>query len=215
MHMIKRLASVTALVSLVGMAAHAKDEFYSIESGNAAAQIGEITGTGFFETSGFGSSTAGNGIVIGFDLTLSEGGNSITLCSNAAYGCVPNDILLDQVGVVADSKGLRCVGACYLTDIGNGLGTPTAFTFYGGGSEYQLQPFPFASSPKFLTGFVESTDTITGNYVIAGGAPTTTQPVLNAPEISPASASAGLTLLLGCLAVLRGRRPGQRVALKK
>jgi hypothetical protein len=32
-----------------------------------------------------------------------------------------------------------------------------------------------------------------------------------APEISPASAPAGLTLLLGCLAVLRGRRPGQRV----
>jgi len=33
-----------------------------------------------------------------------------------------------------------------------------------------------------------------------------------APEISPVSAPAELTLLLGCLLVLRGRRPGQRAA---
>ena len=33
---------------------------------------------------------------------------------------------------------------------------------------------------------------------------------VTAPEISPISAPAGVTLLLGCLAVLRGRRQGQR-----
>jgi hypothetical protein len=35
----------------------------------------------------------------------------------------------------------------------------------------------------------------------------TTWTRIAAPEISPVSASAGLTLLLGCLVVLRGRRP--------
>jgi hypothetical protein len=36
---------------------------------------------------------------------------------------------------------------------------------------------------------------------------TTTIPPIAAPEIDPASAASGLTLLLGSLLVLRGRRP--------
>jgi hypothetical protein len=49
---------------------------------------------------------------------------------------------------------------------------------------------------------------------LGGGLATIWTPInaIAAPEISPASAPAGLTLLLGCLALLRGRRPGQPAA---
>ena len=47
---------------------------------------------------------------------------------------------------------------------------------------------------------------VTNSCGVIGGGPTAT------PEIDPASAMAGLTLLLGGLAVLRGRRAGNPAA---
>jgi hypothetical protein len=51
--------------------------------------------------------------------------------------------------------------------------------------------------PVFSTHWRNSTNLVAG--------------VVNAPEIDPASASSGLALMLGSLAVLRGRRAVKRV----
>jgi hypothetical protein len=70
------------------------------------------------------------------------------------------------------------------------------------------EPFIGANPPAGSGIMVEQ---VSSGFLCAFATCTVWTPV-TAPEISPVSAPAGLTLLLGCLAVLRGRRMAQRAA---
>jgi hypothetical protein len=71
------------------------------------------------------------------------------------------------------------------------------------------QPFLGISLPAG-TGVME--EKVDSGFVCSSFATCAVWKPVTAPEISPVSAPAGLTLLLGCLAVLRGRRTAQRVS---
>jgi hypothetical protein len=158
---------------------------------NGDPTIGEISATGFFLTSGVGTNT-----VTGFDITMSYGGESVNVCSSTIFGCAINDSLVYQFGVVDTGTQLLCSAGCELADRGGGYIGETFFSIGGPTIGYG-----FSSEISFPTAFLSaSTSSPPNGYVIAASRP------VEAPEIDRTSAASGLTLLLGGLAVLRGRR---------
>lgn len=169
-------------------AAGAQDTYY-IQSG-AFPTIGGISVSGFFKTSGVGMDT-----VTGFDLTLRGHGESITLCSSRTFGCTPNDFLVGDTGVMDTGTALVCAANCLFYDDEVGYTLPSGFLFSGSSTGQGLQ------AEQYRVGGYKNTAQAAapkGSFVIAGR--------VSAPEIDPASAASGLTLLLGSLIVLRGRR---------
>jgi hypothetical protein len=197
--------------------AHAADEYYSIQTGSVAADVGGVTATGFFETNGFGKSgyipgtETYNPVVIGFDITLSYEGQSVNLCTSLSYGCPhysyytgADDALLLPQGITATPKGLFCKGSCALYDVGNsGDNSASWFTFASGDATYQI-------GDRFVNGvgvgniLARTTVSLPASYSITGGGPSTTMP--RAPELDAGSAAGALTLLIGMGLVLQGRR---------
>jgi hypothetical protein len=194
------------LFGLVAGGAHAQDEFYSIQPGDAAFQIGNIVATGFFETSGENPNYTGGpeyGLVIGFNLTFKAEGQTDTLCYGVNVGCAPNDAIYFIGGVVANSSGLFCNG-CYFTDAGNGPGGPSYFQFdsaANGGNSERLS----VSHPDNQANAINASDVINGDFAIASGGPTTYNP-LTAPELSLSQGVPAVALLVGVGLVLNGRR---------
>jgi hypothetical protein len=173
---------------LISGAACAQDEFYSIGPGDAAAQIGAITATGFIETSGFGVSDAsreipGSFYIVGFDIVMTAPGiGSAILCDNEST-CVGNDIAIGQANLLATSAGLYCAAGCVFQDAGAynpSSGSAFAFSSTTGwiGENYYQVNIGGLSSPV-----AEYTNSIPGVFAIAGGSPTKQQPIL-APELN-------------------------------
>ncbi|HTV95077.1 MAG TPA: hypothetical protein VME42_03725 [Steroidobacteraceae bacterium] len=199
----KTLLALAALLAAAG-AAQAQDEFYSIEPGDAAAQIGTITATGFIETDGFGTS-AWNLVdwmqVVGYDITITNGTVSANFCFNGAgnAGCTANDAPAAlQQGLLATTTGLYCSG-CLFYDVG--VGPVNWFQFSSAnGNVYELDT---GYEPQnHYDGEDAGTSTASGVYAIAGGSPTTYDP-LQAPELDLGRAVAAVTLLAGLVLVLK------------
>jgi hypothetical protein len=177
-----------ALIAVSGVAG-AQDRYY-IQTG-AFPTIGDISATGFFQTSGIGTDT-----VTGFDLTLSSGRQSVTLCSSSLFGCTVNDFIPGQMGIVDTGTQLVCTANCLFYDDEVGINFPTGFVFVGGSLGQ-------GETEQYRVGGYQNTAVVAApirGFVIAAQKPT------SAPEIDPASASSGLTLLLGGLAVLGDRK---------
>ena len=176
------------LFALAGTAS--ADDRYYIQSGMFPS-IGDILATGFFETSGIGNNT-----VIGFDLTFTSGSQSVTLCSSVVFGCTANDFITGQSGIVDTGSKLVCTKSCLFYDDEVSFSSPTGFLFSGSKSGPGLETEQYR-----LNGYSHTNDVAApkGNFVIAGKA-------VRAPEIDPASAASGLTLLLGVLAVFSGSK---------
>jgi hypothetical protein len=205
------------LLGFLAGTAHAADEYYSIQSGSVAADVGGVTATGFFETNGFGKSgyipgtETYNPVVIGFDITLRYDGTSVNLCGGAGYGCQQNDLVLPSQGITATPNGLFCGSNCLLTDIGNGPGIASAFTFYnridgvaGAYANYQIGD-RIVNGVGYDNLLVSTTVPVAGSiFNITGGRASTTMP--SAPELDPGQAGAALMLLVGVGLVLRARR---------
>jgi hypothetical protein len=184
-----KLANCAAAVALIAMSgvAGAQDIYY-IQTGDYS-KIGNISASGFFETSGIGVDT-----VTGFDITLTQGKQSATLCSSAAFGCTPNDLIVGESGVVDTGKKLTCLTSCLFYDAETSITSPSGFVFAG------VNGLQGAEEQYSLNGYQNTTDVPAppGTFVLAAGKPT------SAPEIDPASAASGLTVLLSALAVLLG-----------
>ena len=179
-----------ALIAASGVA-NAQDTYY-VQNGSFAT-IGGISAAGFFETSGVGSDT-----VTGFDITLKEGAQSVTLCSSSAFGCTVNDLITGETGVTDTGTKLVCSSTCQLYDSEVGFAAPSGFVFAGS------QAFQGATEQYRLNGYDNTTNAAApaGSFVIAAGKSVTT----SAPEIDPASAVSGLTLFFGGLAMLAARK---------
>jgi hypothetical protein len=204
------------LLALSAGAAHAADEYYSIQSGSIAADVGGVTATGFFETNGFGTSHWANRstetwdpVIIGFDITLTYEGQSVNLCTSLSYGCPhdpgytgADDAVFSYPQVTATPKGLFCENQCSLSNyIGNG--TSSGFVFGNGSIEYAVGD-RFVNGVPFGNLLIDTTVKEPARYNITGGGPSTTMP--GAPELDASGAGAALTLLIGTALVLRGRR---------
>ena len=178
-------AAAMALIAMSGVAG-AQDIYY-LQTGSYS-KIGNITATGFFETSGIGTDT-----VTGFDITLTQGNQSETLCSSAAFGCKLNDLIVGESGVVDTGKNLMCLASCLLYDAETSLPNTSGFVFAG------INAFQGAAEQYTLNGFQNTTDVAAppGNFILAAQK-------TSAPEIDAASASSGLTVVLATLAVLLG-----------
>jgi hypothetical protein len=178
-----------ALIAVSGVAS-AQDTYY-VQNGMFAS-IGGISATGFFQTSGIGTDT-----VTGFDITLHDGGQSVTLCSSSAFGCKVNDLITGETGVTDTGSKLTCSASCQFYDSEVGVAAPSGFVFAGS------KAFQGAAEQYRLNGYNNTTDVAApkGSFVIAAGKATT-----SAPEIDPASAASGLTVLFGVLATLVGRK---------
>jgi hypothetical protein len=177
-----------ALIAVSGVAG-AQDTYY-VQDGMFAT-IGGISATGFFRTSGIGTDT-----VTGFDITLSEGAQSVTLCSSSAFGCKVNDLITGEFGVTDTGSKLVCSASCQFFDDEVGVVAPSGFVFTGSNA------FPGATEQFRLQGYDNTGEVAApkGSFVIAAGK------AVSAPEIDPASAASGLTVLFAGLAVLMGRK---------
>jgi hypothetical protein len=155
------------------------------------AAIGGISATGFFKTSGIGMDT-----VTGFDITLREGGQSVTLCSSSAFGCTANDVITGQIGITDTGTKLTCSASCQFFDNEVGVANPSGFVFTGSNA------FPGATEQYRLNGYGNTTDVAApkGSFVVAAAKAT------SAPEIDSTSAASAVTLLLGGVAMLFGRK---------
>ena len=187
--MTMKLASCAAAMALIAMSgvAGAQDIYY-LQTGSYS-KIGNITATGFFETSGIGTDT-----VTGFDITLKQGSQTETLCTSSAFGCTVNDFVAGESGVVDTGKKLLCLASCLFYDNETSFNNPSGFVFAG------VNSFPGATEQYRLNGYQNTIGVSAppGNFILAGQKPT------SAPEIDLTSASSGLTVLLAALAVLLG-----------
>jgi hypothetical protein len=187
-----KLVSCIGTVALIAVsgAAAAQDTYY-VQNGMFPT-IGGISATGFFQTSGVGTDT-----VTGFDITLHEGGQSVTLCSSSAFGCSANDLITGQSGVTDTGTKLTCSASCQFFDNEVGFAKPSGFAFTGSNA------FQGATEQYRLNGYANTKEVAApaGSFVVAAG-----KTVASAPEIDPASAVSGLTLLFGGLATLLGRK---------
>jgi hypothetical protein len=138
-------------------------------------------------------------------------------------------------GIMA-RHGVESATAALITT--DGAGGPFGETFntslintpdFGSGLNLQVSAFEFYVGPYLTLGFDLSNNTASGFVTGSPGSGpshagddyamnmvgtltpelTTTIPTTAAPEIDPASAASGVTLLLGSLLVLRGRRPAE------
>jgi hypothetical protein len=206
------------LLGLFASTAHAADEYYTIQAGSVASDVGGVTATGFFETNGFGTSHWANRdagtwdpVIIGFDITLTYEGQSVNLCTSLSYGCAHNpyytgadDWVFWPPQITATPKGLFCENECFLSNsIGNG--TSSGFGFESGSAEYAVGDRVENGVP-FGNLLIDTTVKEPTRYNITGGGASTTMP--GAPELDAGSAAAALTLLAGVGLVLRGRRRG-------
>jgi hypothetical protein len=194
--------------------AHAADEYYSIQPGSVAADVGGITATGFFETNGFGTSgydpstKTYNPVVIGVDITLSYEGTSFTICGGQGYGCQQNDALLPVSGILATSKGLFCGNSCFLSNVGDGSGPFFVYSSSGGqGSITYEALLPHPTQDNY---FITASTPVAGIFSITGPA-STTMPTA-APELNGGQAGAALMLLAGIGLVMSGRRVPTSIA---
>jgi hypothetical protein len=136
----------------------------------------------------------------GQPLTGIDAGNALDAFYATQKGPIPQD---DGPGIIAQIGGVdvnvfNIVTAYQTTSTPGVVNVDFTEPFLG----ITLPPGTGVSAQQVGSGFLCS----------AFAACTVWTPVA-APEISPVSAASGLTLLLGCLAVLRGRRPVRRARL--
>jgi len=143
----------------------------------------------------FSSTAAGSGQ----PLTGVDAANALDAFYATQLGPIPQD---DGPGIIAKIGGVD-------TTVFN-IVTAYKTTSTPGLLDIDItEPFLGISLPAGSGVSVEQVDK---GFLCSSFATCTVWTPVTAPEISPVSAPAGLTLLLGCLAVLRGRRSGQRAA---
>jgi hypothetical protein len=174
-----------ALIGASSAASAATDTYY-VETG-AYPSIGDISASGFFQTSGAGTDT-----VTGFDITLMNGTRSVTLCTSGAFGCAVNDTLSGQNWILDNGSKLICEAPCLLEDRGTASGPRSSFiynvTALGDGEVGYFIGGPPSDAAGIGVG--------PASFVIAGAAPV---PL-------PASAWLMLSGVVGLGALVRKRR---------
>jgi hypothetical protein len=144
-------------------------------------------------------------LFLGYDLTFTAQGETDTMIY--AQGSLAGGAPIYISGLVATTKGLFC-NRCSGMAEGSGTGIPSnpfypEYEFTEHGMEYEFD------GPSGEMSY--DTATLKNNYRI-GNYPTTTMPTAatpratTAPELDASGAGAALTLLMGTVVVLRGRR---------
>ena len=221
MHIVKLLASIAAL-TLSSSLALADTHF---ECGTVACSAfgnlpitgidnvlvgGDLFNVTFSNTQSTNFLFSSYASTAGHPLTGVDAANALDAFYSTQTGPSPQD---DGPGIIAKVGGVD-VTVFNIVTAYQATSTPGVFAlditqpFLGGGYTGPTLVAPDAGDSLPFAG---QGPVVTHAQNICFGTCTVWTPVA-APEISPVSAPAGLTLLLGCLLVLRGRRPGQRAA---